>query len=341
MFSNKEILFQNELIGPYRYGFNGKEKDSEGMGGGQTTYDYGFRIYNPAIGRFLSVDPLTKGYPWYTPYQFAGNKPIWAVDLDGLEEFVITHWYDSNNNIYKSELTFVQEAEPLSGNYIHIIHNYEDESGGLVSRRTETSELRAVDFADETIGYENWDSNDEFEVRSSSTNAFSSDPNLYSEFKHDNGPENSVLFNDNVMVKDVQRLEEVSRNYCDALEKWAEDGILEPGESYTEGVGNFGWKGAVSVYWDDLYDGDGEYIYTTEHFIGSFAFNAWVLEDGKTVLFCISDSKTYESRTAHTNEGNSHCRGWGTGYGNTYQKYIWTEQIDLIDFEARSKNSKK
>src|SRR5690606_2002586 len=35
---------------------------------------------------FLSVDPLTKDYPFYTPYQFAGNKPISAVDLDGLEE---------------------------------------------------------------------------------------------------------------------------------------------------------------------------------------------------------------------------------------------------------------
>jgi hypothetical protein len=29
---------------------------------------------------------LAPSYPWYTPYQFAGNKPIWAVDLDGLEE---------------------------------------------------------------------------------------------------------------------------------------------------------------------------------------------------------------------------------------------------------------
>lgn len=38
------------------------------------------------ILRFLSIDPLTKTYPWYTPYQFAGNKPIWATDLDGLEE---------------------------------------------------------------------------------------------------------------------------------------------------------------------------------------------------------------------------------------------------------------
>lgn len=71
----------------YRYGFNGKEKDQNGEWG-LTNYDYGFRIYNPAVGRFLSVDPLTRSYPWSwcTPYQFAGNKPIWAIDLDGLEE---------------------------------------------------------------------------------------------------------------------------------------------------------------------------------------------------------------------------------------------------------------
>jgi RHS repeat-associated protein len=58
--------------------------------GSLTHYDYEFRIYNPSIGKFLSVDPLTKTYPWYTPYQFAGNKPIWAVDLDGLEEHYVT-----------------------------------------------------------------------------------------------------------------------------------------------------------------------------------------------------------------------------------------------------------
>jgi hypothetical protein len=32
------------------------------------------------------VDPLTSSYPWYTPYQFVGNKPIKFSDLDGLEE---------------------------------------------------------------------------------------------------------------------------------------------------------------------------------------------------------------------------------------------------------------
>ena len=68
-------------IRDYKYGYNSKENDKE------TGYqDYGFRMYDPNIARFISPDPLTKQYPWYTPYQFAGNKPIWATDLDGLEE---------------------------------------------------------------------------------------------------------------------------------------------------------------------------------------------------------------------------------------------------------------
>jgi RHS repeat-associated protein len=48
--------------GSYRYGFNGKEGDKD-FGNGQLVQDYGFRLYNPAIGKFLSVDPLTASYP--------------------------------------------------------------------------------------------------------------------------------------------------------------------------------------------------------------------------------------------------------------------------------------
>jgi len=70
----------------YRYGFNGKENDNDVKGDG-IQLDYGFRIYDSRLGKFLSVDPLSTNYPWYTPYQFAGNKPITKVDLDGLEEY--------------------------------------------------------------------------------------------------------------------------------------------------------------------------------------------------------------------------------------------------------------
>ncbi len=68
----------------YRYGFNGKENDNEVKGSGNQQ-DYGMRIYDPRIGRFLSVDPLTAKFPYYTPYQFSGNSPIKFIDLDGLE----------------------------------------------------------------------------------------------------------------------------------------------------------------------------------------------------------------------------------------------------------------
>lgn len=81
----------SSILSPFshrsRYGFNGKELDPEGLGGGGSTYDYGFRIYNAQLGKFLSIDPLSKSFPFYTPYQFAGNKPIWAIDLDGLEQY--------------------------------------------------------------------------------------------------------------------------------------------------------------------------------------------------------------------------------------------------------------
>jgi RHS repeat-associated protein len=75
----------------YRYGFNGKENDKD-FGNAQLIQDYGFRLYNPAIGKFLSVDPLTASYPFYTPYQFAGNMPIWAIDLDGAEPLFQTSY---------------------------------------------------------------------------------------------------------------------------------------------------------------------------------------------------------------------------------------------------------
>jgi RHS repeat-associated protein len=68
----------------YRYGFNGKETDNE-VKGTSAQYDYGFRIYDTRLGKFLSVDPLFQSFPWYTPYQFAGNSPILNIDLDGLE----------------------------------------------------------------------------------------------------------------------------------------------------------------------------------------------------------------------------------------------------------------
>jgi RHS repeat-associated protein len=67
----------------YRYGFNNMEKDDELKGTGNS-YDFGARIYDPRVGRFLSVDPLWKSNTNSNNYSFAGNSPILYIDLKGL-----------------------------------------------------------------------------------------------------------------------------------------------------------------------------------------------------------------------------------------------------------------
>ncbi len=84
----------------YRYGFQGQERDDEVKGRGNSL-NYKYRMHDPRIGRFFAVDPLTKKYPWYTPYSFSGNKVIHAVELEGLEEHVLTQNEDG-----KCQLSF-------------------------------------------------------------------------------------------------------------------------------------------------------------------------------------------------------------------------------------------
>ncbi|MEO7461909.1 MAG: RHS repeat-associated core domain-containing protein [Ferruginibacter sp.] len=68
--------------GGYRYGFNGKEKSNEIYGEGNA-YDMGARLYDPRIGRTPSVDPKAGLYPGVSPYAYALNTPIQAIDPDG------------------------------------------------------------------------------------------------------------------------------------------------------------------------------------------------------------------------------------------------------------------
>jgi len=71
--------------GGYRYGFNGKENDNEVKGSGNQQ-DYGERIYDTRVGRFLSTDPMFSTFPWNSTYAFAENDPINFIDLDGLQK---------------------------------------------------------------------------------------------------------------------------------------------------------------------------------------------------------------------------------------------------------------
>jgi RHS repeat-associated protein len=47
----------------YKFGFNGQLTDDEIKGSGNSL-EFIYRIYDPRIGKFLSVDPLASEYPW-------------------------------------------------------------------------------------------------------------------------------------------------------------------------------------------------------------------------------------------------------------------------------------
>lgn len=69
----------------YRYGYQGMEKDPEIKDGGNS-YDFGARILDPRIGRWLSMDPLAAQFPDKSPYNAMGNDPINKIDPDGRSE---------------------------------------------------------------------------------------------------------------------------------------------------------------------------------------------------------------------------------------------------------------
>ncbi len=75
---------RNASSGEYRFGFQNQEVDSEIKGEGNSVY-FKYRIHDPRIGRFFSVDPLTKDYPWNSTYAFSENKLIDHVELEGLQ----------------------------------------------------------------------------------------------------------------------------------------------------------------------------------------------------------------------------------------------------------------
>lgn len=58
------------------------EKDDEVKGSGNS-YDFGARIQDPRLGRWLSVDNAFKKYPDLSPYNFGLNNPVRYQDFDG------------------------------------------------------------------------------------------------------------------------------------------------------------------------------------------------------------------------------------------------------------------
>ncbi len=100
----------------YRYGFNGKENDNEVKGEGNQQ-DYGFRINDPRLGKFLSVDQLSHKFPWQTPYCAFDNNPTNKIDPDGRAAAKPFEWVHTKDGkmIWDDNVKSQADAERIYG----------------------------------------------------------------------------------------------------------------------------------------------------------------------------------------------------------------------------------
>ncbi len=104
----KQENYQNALAdyNKNKYLYNGKElQDDQLAGRSLNWYDYGARMYDAALGRWHSVDPLSEMYLALSPYHYAGNNPVNNIDIDGRSFWKsqwmnqnVGHWNDANMN---------------------------------------------------------------------------------------------------------------------------------------------------------------------------------------------------------------------------------------------------
>lgn len=101
------------------------------------------RIYDPRVGRFLSVDPITSKYPELTPYQFASNTPIQAIDLDGLEAWVV--YRDFYANMRKPKITMVFDKDLVNPGGVYKVNRWHNST---YPDYIESSQWMTVDYSE-------------------------------------------------------------------------------------------------------------------------------------------------------------------------------------------------
>ncbi|MDR2057209.1 MAG: DUF6443 domain-containing protein [Dysgonamonadaceae bacterium] len=83
--------------------FGNKELD---IMNGLNLYDFWARNYDPATGRFLTIDPMAEKYPWISPYAYCLNNPVLFIDPDGMSThlnrlgYIVQENDDDDNSVY-------------------------------------------------------------------------------------------------------------------------------------------------------------------------------------------------------------------------------------------------
>jgi len=129
----------------YRYAFSGQEHDDE-VCGLDNDYGFKFRFADTRLGRFLSIDPLSRRFPYNSPYAFAENRTIEGKELEGLETVDTKQIYVAGVKTgYQTTTTIDPAANPVPKSTTQLV-NYTtvDAAGKVTGQPTKSAEINGT-----------------------------------------------------------------------------------------------------------------------------------------------------------------------------------------------------